>query len=201
MGAQWFYRRIIHTLESLQVQCVAQVVMHCEYWSFRSCMLPCDERKRWQSRLFLCNNVARMHDAHVWHYRSRHVRAIAAPGSWWSSDVLVSGMLWSFVSTVCSPKEEFGRQNKRPDLGYHSSNKPFENTLQTACSTVQNLRLGSKRFVWEHRLCKTIQNIVAVCNAMCCFSGMQWSFVTTLQDDYKRHVMRCVRFMGCYYLL
>jgi hypothetical protein len=33
-----------------------------------------------------------------------------------------------------------------------------------------------------------LQNIVATSHwdAMCCFSWMLWSFVTTLQDDYKR---------------
>ena len=48
------------------------------------------------------------------------------------------------------------------------------------CPAFQNLRLGSINFA------RWLQKIVATCDAMCWFLGMLWSFVTTLQDDYKR---------------
>ena len=89
---------------------------------------------------------------------------------WSSCDAMCwfSWMLWSFVTTLCSPNEDFDRRNKRSQ---GSSNLSF--------------RLTNSSF-GEHKLCKMIQRIVATCVAMCWFSGMRWVFVTTLQDDYKR---------------
>ncbi len=47
-----------------------------------------------------------------------------------------------------------------------------------------------------------LQKIVA-CEAMCCFFGMLWSFVTALQDDYNRslHPRKPTHRLACYYIL
>ncbi len=125
-----------------------------------------------------------------------------------------------FVTTLCSPNEDFGWPNERlgthfrstfqrvsTRFGLRSFEKCFENAFPNVRSVIQNLRLGSINFArwlqkivasydemcwffWDatifcNNFARWLQKIVA-CDAMCWISGMILSFVTTLQDDYKR---------------
>ncbi len=60
----------------------------------------------------------------------------------------------------------------------------FENTFPNVRSDFQNLRLGSINLF--RRFSVAPQRRGWVRTNMCWFSGMLWSFVTTLQDIYKR---------------
>ena len=94
-----------------------------------------------------------------------------------------SGMLWSFVTTLCSPNEDFGT-TKNSSMGrfwstFHTNEcyiwakrdeKYFKNDPSNYFSTFQNLRLGSINFA------RWLQKIVA-CDVMCWLYGMLWSSV------------------------
>ena len=74
-------------------------------------------------------------------------------------DFLKLRLLWSFVTTLCSPNEDFGKSNKRWNahyrgffknvstrFGLRTIVKSIEGPCFIFCSVFQNLRLGSINF-------------------------------------------------------
>ena len=100
-----------------------------------------------------------------------------------------TGMLWSFVTTLCSPNEDFARMNKRWHAHFRGTFQGCEYLIWAKIhwkllrnDTANRLFRFPKSSFGEHKLCKMITKACDVC----WFTGMLWSFVTTLQDDYKR---------------
>ena len=127
------------------------------------------------NQMLLCNKIARMftkHNMHnaMWCCYYRLYKMITKDSSRMPEMCWFSGMLWSFVTTLCSPNEDFGLSNK--PFGEY-----FRSTFQRVVAqilyslpwkvlqkdTTDLLFCLPKSSFGGHKVGKKIQKMVATC--------------------------------------